>query len=427
MVVAFFNSLLGVGLSIWWSVSSRVARHEFDRSAQGLAWAIRDTYGVISADHHTSDQLTSIASKLDQLNGAFEAGFTRMEATSLDSSQRLLDNLAPQLEQSFSRIVSMPFDRLSDSIDNFERVVVSTAGRHEALIQALHDSADRITTIRGLLDQSMEALATSVESFGSASEDFQLNASASGQLIDQTREAATSLQAVSDDLKLSAEHHHGMIEAMGTSSEAVLGAGASFRDSSSLLQASVAHLSATTEDVKGVLQAAIAESSRGVSESLVAAVQEFRSGLEAVGAKTVAAYEESSSRVIEAVDDSMTDLTDRLSAELNTLAARLPAEVEQLNGAMAATRREIQTAIRSLEASVKALATESPDILNKHLDLYDGALAKATDHFGGTLKAWDDKITDIGQLVGEMRRLSGLAERLVRRLEPPSDGTEAAA
>jgi ABC-type transporter Mla subunit MlaD len=105
----------------------------------------------------------------------------------------------------------------------------------------------------------------------------------------------------------------------------------------------------------------------------------------------------------------------------------LPAEVEQLNGAMAATRREIQTAIRSLEASVKALATESPDILNKHLDLYDGALAKATDHFGGTLKAWDDKITDIGQLVGEMRRLSGLAERLVRRLEPPSDGTEAAA
>jgi ABC-type transporter Mla subunit MlaD len=427
MVVAFVNSLLGVALSIWWSVRSRLARHDFDRSAGELARTIRYRYDVPSVDRQTASQLDHIALQLGRLSGSFDAGFARMQATSLDASQRLLDNLAPRLEESFGRIVSMPFDRLGDSIDNFERIVVATAARHEAIIQALHDSSDRLSTVRSLIDESMVALTSSVQSFGAATDSFERNASASSELVDRTRHAASSLQSVTDELKVSSEQYHGLIKALNLSNEAVAGAGASMRESSSLLRDSAAHLSASTDEMKSVLVNSIAESSRGISEGLVTAVQGFTSGLEEIGTKTVAAYEQSSGRVIEAVDESMTDLTDRLSAELNTLAARLPAEVEQLNAAMGATRREIQAAIRSLEVSVKALANESPEILNKHLDVYDGALAKATDHFGGTLKNWDDKLSAIGDLAVGMSQLAALAERRLAMLERPPEGSEAAA
>jgi ABC-type transporter Mla subunit MlaD len=342
----------------------------------------------------------------------------------------------------------MPFDRLGDSINDFERVVAATANRHEAIIQALHDSADRLAAVRGLLDDSMTALGSSVHSFVAATDSFERNAAASGELVDHTRDAAAALDSVTTDLKLASEQYHGMIEALTASNEAVAGAGASMRESSELLRESASQLSAGTGEMKDLLVSSIAESTHGITEGLITAVQGFTGGLEEVGAKTVAAYEQSSERVIEAVDESMTDLTDRLSAELNTLAARLPAEVEQLNGAMAATRREIQAAINSLESSVKALAQESPKMLNNHLDVYDGALAKATDHFGGTLrswddqaglltkaadqiggtlKGWDDKFAAVGHLAVEMRQLAALAERHLAVIERSPKGPEAAA
>jgi hypothetical protein len=55
---------------------------------------------------------------------------------------------------------------------------------------------------------------------------------------------------------------------------------------------------------------------------------------------------------------------------------------------------------------VNQLAHRTPEALATQLDAYDKALAKATDHFAGTLEQWDAKLDSIQALSGELRQFA---------------------
>jgi paraquat-inducible protein B len=170
-----------------------------------------------------------------------------------------------------------------------------------------------------------------------------------------------------------------------------------FEVASANLERAVATLETATDET--VHQSIIA-----VRNELQGAIALLVDGIQAAGEKSISAYESSSERVAKAVDGRMSDLTDRLSAELATLANRLPAEVESLNQAMIQIRTQIQRATRAMDDSVSQLAHRTPEAMREQLNAYDRALAKAMDHFSGTLDQWSEKVTAIEQFASDLRQ-----------------------
>jgi ABC-type transporter Mla subunit MlaD len=203
-------------------------------------------------------------------------------------------------------------------------------------------------------------------------------------------------------------------EALVTTSDALAMNADQFRESSGRLDGAVAALA-------GASAQAVDDSMEAVREELQAAVQGMISGMTDTSQRTVAAYEDASRKVAEALDEQMTDLADRLRGELATLAAQLPAEMQKLHEASAAIKSSVDRALKSLDAAVGQLSSQSTEVMRAHLVEYERAVASAITHFSGTLTLWETRtaalehattgLADVVRYLGEKSSVDGKAER----------------
>jgi hypothetical protein len=505
MRVAFWNSLLGVFLSIVWTVGSRRARHAFDRACRELADAaearldhatpggqVLQAFGLLSEKldvlgtkldsavgakletviaetrlarleaKSASDTLRqALGAKLDAVVGAKldaltdQSRLARTEATSAsdrlgnalgtkldalaratqNSSSDLVATLAPQLEKSFKSLVDTPFENLSRTVDQYRVTVEQVAERHGYVLEGLDAAvvalgaaqmglaAATADTARCVLQFEAFVERVGAESERSAALIAERGASAAAALEAQTDRATVIVERGNDAAQALAAGVGALHEAAGRQSEVATALGgvsnglhtasADLGRVSSTFGTAAERLEAAVGQIQRISADAAHDTARAAREELQAAIAGMSTALRDFGTQNVAAYEASSRRVIEAVDGRMSDLTERLSAELNTLMVRLPDVAESMTTAARSVRMQLERAVRGLDDAVRQLDVASRQSLKAHLEEYDGAVAKAIDHFSGTLFVWDGRV---GELTGAVRRLE---KAVTRKNGPP--------
>jgi MotA/TolQ/ExbB proton channel family len=417
MVVAFINSLLGVVLSIWWSYRSRSWRHKFDTACDAVRRAARSRLVAVGPGEQMLSLLANIAGHSERAHDSSAAGFAmlaerliNLQSSTERASQQLLDNLSAKLGDSLQAMVSMPFDRLNDSVVRFDEIVKQTADRQEEIKTRLDAAALALSNAEGKLTAGIALAKECVEEFALATLQLREGATAAEGLVDRTQLAAAAIGKSAEEVQRAASRYDEVATSLASANEALNAATTAMTATAATFGSSTANLESAVSTLKAASDETVGQSVVAVRKELETAIHSLVSGLEGSTSQTIKAYEESSQRVVSAVDERMSDLTDRLSAELTTLAARLPAEVESLNQSMIQIRVQIQKATRSMEESVSQLAHRTPEALTMQLDAFDKALGKAMDHFSGTLHQWDGKLGALELLAVELKNLKGQSE-----------------
>lgn len=403
MRVAFLNSLVGVLLSVIWTLWSRTWRHAFDLACEDLRFAVEAAHpGLIGGGQ--------VLSLLTQLSENIRA----LQSSTDQSSRVLLDGLSKNLEKSFEAMVSMPFDRLNESVGNFGEVANILMAQQRAASEQIQSATTALAVAKTELAVSVEATKSCVDQFNVTTSGLHAVTERARGLIDSATEAAESLSTVSHEVLKASDRYESIGEALSNLTGKLSDTSNSVSASANAFGSATERLELATRTIQEASDRVVNDSMDTVRQQLQTAISELVVQLGETSKNTISAYQVSTEAVIEAVDERMSDLTDRLSAELTTLAARLPAEVEALNRAMDQIRTQIQVATRSMDSAVQQLAQETPKKLQTHLDVYDGALAKAMDHFSGTLADWNGKIAEVATLSAALHRLTELAEKQFR-------------
>lgn len=477
MSIAFWNSLVGVLLSILWTIASRRSRHSFDRACRELVDTIEDfgdrvTPGgqVLTALASVNSVLGAVVGRLDDVRDAVGGARSQasQEATALskalgekldviaaatrNSSSELMNTLAPQLEKSFRTLVDTPFQNLSATVAEYRQTVEQVAERHTRVLAGLDAAIGALGTANSDLVEATEGAATCVREFASFVERVGAESErATAQIIErstragetleaQTREAATVLeaqtrqteamlksgQAAADAMGAGAEAFRASTERQGEMSTMLAGAASELRSVAGGLEqisttfgAAAERLEAAVGQVQNLGVSAAEDTARAAREELQEAVTQMTAALTEFGDRNVKAYEASSGRVVQEVDGRMSDLTDRMSAELNTLTVRLPDVAESMTGAAKMVRTQLERAVRQLNDAVRQLDVSSGQSLKARLEEYDGAVAKAVDHFSGTLLLWDGKVAALTDAVRDI-------ESAIQRQRDIVDGADKA-
>jgi chromosome segregation ATPase len=404
MVVAFVNSLLGVLLSVIWTVGSRTRRHSFDVSVLELADQLTARAPRESYEHRVLIALKDLHQTFGSGFGELNAGLKTLQNSTSQSSRVLLVSLSTRLGEALQGLVSMPFDRLNATVESFDRIVKTSVERQESLSQQLDSAAKRLSEAEESLTSALSLAKACIEEFTVASLQLRDNAAAAAEVVTAAQRAVSDLAGVSSDVRSAAERYAAVADTLGTVVTGVQALADALRASSADFAAATNHLDAAVATIRDSSDETVRQSVTAVRSELHEALAGVAASLRTVGEQTISAYEASSQRVAAAVDGKMSDLTDRLSAELTTLASRLPAEVESLNNAMGLIRTQIQRATRSMDAAAQELAHRTPEALHKQFEEYDKALARAMDHFSGTLESWDAKIGVIQEFSVDLRR-----------------------
>lgn len=452
MNVAFINSLVGVVLSILWAVYSRLTRDTFDRACRELVQIVeqrlpRQTPGdqVLQAFERLTvsmgDRLDNVVAELrvsradtksttDALGAALAAKLEGLAAATQGLSSELLTTLAPQLERSFKSLVDTPFENLSRTVEQYRKTVDDVAQRHEEVLESLSVASAALGAAQNGLAAATEANTHCVQQF----EDFvqrisqesdrvsalitergeaaaaALNeqSTRAASLIAQSGETAHSLRNGVEVLKTAAERQHETTVALGSTTESLRTVSNHLDSASSAFTGAAARLEAAAAKIQTLGAETAQDTARAAREELQAAVDQMATALRVFGAQNIEAFESSSRTVVESVDERMSDLTDRLSAELNTLTVRLPEVAESMTNAAKTVRIQLEKAVRGLDDAVRQLDVASRQSLKARLEEYDGAVAKAVDHFSGTLLIWDGRVNELS---GAVRRLESVVSR----------------
>lgn len=435
MRTAFINSLFGVAISVWWTYQSRQARHDFDTAASALwrsfeikfgrparggqvlgalaklAALLADTNSRIEGLYELQDQSSShLAGKIGVLLESNTKGQDRLAGSLLavehavsSSSANLLNSLAPRLEESFKSLVDMPFDRLSTSVDQFREMLQEISRSHVTTLTALDESAKSLALAHKGLGTALEEAEKFVATFGVANRQLQEQVDSAAAIVGQSREAATSLQLSANSLETVSKTHSTLTRALE------LGVHELERTSSSLAAASDAFNLAAgrLEGAVGSIQSLGPETASASLEALQKGlddtVRRFSESLTSFGDRNVAAYEQSTGRVVQVVDNRTSDLTDRMSAELSTLARRLPEATSEISQAVKSMNVQLQRAVATLQQSVRTLDTGTTETLAARLKAYDEMVARAVDHFNGTLMTWGGRVEELTSAVASLR------------------------
>ena len=423
MIVAFGNSLVGVTLSIFWSVGSRRRRHAFTQACERLvavARALRPNLGFEGRLLRQLEALTAVTVEsqrsANEKLGIIASNLTSLQGQTRESSQQLLDNLSSSVGDAFKAMVSMPFDRLQDSVLQFDEVVKATSDRHQEIQHHFESAAARLQDAEAKLTAGIQLARECVEEFSVATMQLREGAINAGVIVEKTHDAAEAITRSAAEVHVASERYQGVSAALGLATTGMNSSASAMRETAADLAASTAQLEAALSTIRQASDDTIEHSAAAVRREMDEAVRVLVDGMREMGQQTVSAYETSSSRVVSTVDVKMSDLTERLSAELTTLASRLPEHVEGLNQSMIQIRNQIKSATSSMDNAVKRLADQTPEVLNKTLDTYDRVLGQAMDHFSGTLLQWDARMGVFEALTAEIRRLPGASS-------PNSSGT----
>lgn len=341
MTTAFVNSIVGVAAAIVWTLGSRAQRHGFDVACAELQDAVQERFGAPSHGTQILDAFATlraevsgtradVATALGEASSALALLAAAQQTTALElagelrglraatsgASRDLLDSLAPRLESAFRTLIDTPFERLSESVERFHRVVDESAVRHEHALAAMSGSTEVLAQSQAALAGGLEAARAVVDEFAAANDALKESTTAASGAVDESRRAATA-----------------------------------FRETA----------------------AAIADTSQ----------QQARTAEVLGGA----------------------------AAELQLVAVRLPESAAEITRAGKLLRRQLRDALHGLDQSVRALDAGSTETLAARLAEYDAMVAKATDHFSGTLLGWDGRIADVGAVARDLGAGLGEARR----------------
>lgn len=401
MSIAFINSLLGVLLSIVWTLGSRKTRHQFDSTARKLAALVEEKRASLGKTTYGARLLRTLVETRvahEESTRRLTEEIRELRAATSGASRELLESLAPKLEESFRALVNLPFERLTKSVDDFRDVVNAVAERSERTLAALDASIESVRLSQEGLERVTRAASASAEAFHEGVETLREGTEAAGAVVAEARRAAESLTASSETFvdvarrqELLAGSLDRTIAELDSASSTIAGAAEDFARGGDRLEAAAARIGKETIDSTNSLL----ESVRAEVEAAVAAMT---ASLTQFGDRTVAAYDESSAKLIENLDARVSDLTDRLSAELQTLAARLPEAASDITRSAAVLRKQLDKAVRGLEQAVKQLDVSSSQSLKARLEEYDKLVAQAVDHFSGTLLTWNGKLEELNEV-----------------------------
>lgn len=449
MTLSFVNSLFGVSLSVWWTVSSRRARHDFDVACREVLTAVEERFGrpahgtqilgafaALQADtkglrEDLKEGLGYVGLAVGRLSAAqqrtgeqLENGLRDLLTATQDASRDLLESLAPRLEQSFKSLVDLPFERLGEAVERFRAVVDDTADRHERTLTALDGAVSQLTTAQEELASATDAARGCVDNFAGVTTLLRETTGAATEVVSDSRRAADALHATVDSMVATHEQQGALTNALGIAVTELRGTAGALDASASRFQVGAKRLEGAAGRIEQLGSEAAENSVRTMREELQAAADQMAAALKAFGDSNVAAYEASSARVIDALDARVTDLTDRLSAELQTLATRLPESASEITRAAAVLRKQLGDSVRGLEQAVRTVDTGTTQTLTARLAEYDGLVAKAVERFSGTLLTWDGRVRELGIAAGELR--TGAVDALREAASAARSATEAA-
>lgn len=409
MVVAFGNSFVGVLLSILWTVGSRRARHRFEQACRALLHAVTDQLPHTSHGQRSIEHLKGVDEGVSRLAQAIE----QLAKNTQESSDRLLENLSKNVGASFESIVNKPFEQVNSSVARFNEMVETAARVHEALLarmdataRQLDEGAARLTTLFATTHECVEEFTTATLQMREAS------AAVEG-VVSETHEAARQMRATADAAKGSVTRIaelvvpiEGASAAMTVTADALSTHAGSFERSTERFERASGELESAVTTLRGASDKIVKIGTEAVASQLGSAIAAMSESLEQTGRRTIAAYEESAGRVVEAVADNMTDLTERMSANLATLGGQIGEQADSMGHVMSDIKRQVEFATRTNRESLDQLAKTTPEVIKAQLSEFDRALARAVDHFSGTLEQWDGKLSAIEELAGELRRAS---------------------
>jgi chromosome segregation ATPase len=431
MRVAFINSLVGVGMSVWWTIRSRRLRHRLDAACGALADAVEDaarSLGRPTQGAMIERQLTAVKESVDLFAAAEEQRGTRfltaltgiqasqrgsadtlrdelkeLRSATYSSSRDLLEKLAPKLEESFKGLVDAPFERLTETVGAFQKTVADLTERHQYVLDGLDSAVAALGAAQTGLAASLATASECVQQFEGAAAGLSEQARATGEILDGTHDAARAIVEAGTTFAHIGERQGALASALEGAVVELRGTAGSLDGASTTLTSGAARLEEAVSKIQRISNDAAQDSVRAVRDELQGAIERMSGAMQAFGERSVRAYEESSGRVIGAVDGRMSDLTDRLSAELTTLAARLPEAVEEMTGAMKDAQRRMTHAVKTMDDAVRQLDAGTRKSLAAQLAEYDRALAQAVDHFSGTLSNWDGRVAELGAASREFK------------------------
>ena len=452
MTISFWNSLVGVALSVSWTLASRFVRHDFDAAAHSLLATVEKQFprpahdtrvlrmlGALERNERALRRQMRVAIRSAAREGqAIQAAqrtlseqlvgeLGQLRAATQGASRELLESLTPRLEQSFRALVDLPFERLGESVERFRAVVDGTADRSRQTLEALDSSVTSLSAAQDGLRDAALAARTSAQAFELGVHALQDGANAAIAVVAESRRAAEALHETTTTLEQAGERQAqlaqsldgAIVELRGTAG-ALDGAAARFTAGAERMEAAAGHIqSLGAEAAESSLQAVRSELEKTVA-AMAATLREF-------GDRSVAAYDSSSARIVEALDARVTDLTDRLSAELQTLATRLPESAAEITRAAGVLRQRLDAAVRGLEQALRSLDAGTTQTLAARLAEYDRLVAQAVDRFSGTLLTWDGKVAELGMGARELRSGMGEMQREVSATLADARGSAEAA
>lgn len=398
MVVAFLNSALGVILSVFWSLRARVVRQEFDLACAEVVNAL---YAADRAPPQTAVLLTALEQRIEQL-----------ATSTAKASGELLRSLSTSVGESVASVVDLPFHQLHERIARLDDLIGRTAVQQAELHSALVTTASQVDSVRQALADGISQAAAIVATFSSTLEALRMTSDGleaiSGALapaVADFTDGTSRLDAFVVGIDAFRQPLAEMATSLRTQQQALDTAAERF-------EGATANLTEAVATIRDVASVTARESAASVQVELQAAIDAMNRELVRLTETNVAAYETATQRVIDVVDSRVTDLTDRMSAELATLSARLPEAVETMHQSTRRMQEQLQVATHRIGDALRELSERTPEALRVQLQQFDQALARAMDHFSGTLHQWDGKVDELGSLARSI-------ESLTPRLQPP--------
>jgi hypothetical protein len=432
MNLAFVNSIIGVMLSIDWTVRSRTLRHAHDVRARALATTVRERFGDPGGDTQVLAALASI------------------EQSVAKSSETISSNLIEALQDLVKKMVEMPFDELGKHVGTFGTVVSASMEAHTATQLALSDSLKAMEAARQVITDAATSATIACAELGPVANTLAEHARQASELLTRTETAtataAAALERITGHMeaqKAVVQALHAAAEGMQAQKDGLQGAHGEFREASAALRSAVTELGATApaiakeafttfreqlaESVTGFAKAfqttgdRTVEAMRGAAETTTATVNEastavvsqFRVAGEVSGAafresgKAVAEnFEKATTELARRIDAHFSDLGDRYIAQLETHVLKLPEAAAEIVQAVAAVRSHLGAAVGKLDGTLNRMDKETSAELRERLKQFDALLAEAVDRFSTTLATWDDQVGKLDERLNALHEES---------------------
>ena len=402
MVVAFLNSLIGVVLSIAWSLRARVVRHTFDQACGAVAEALHD------ADRSPPESAALLSSMNQRLRELAES--------TARSSGELLSSLSTRVGESVASVVDLPFNKLHERIARLDELIGQTSVQQAELHRDLVLTATRVEEVHRDLADGIARAGAIVESFNSTLGGM----TTASDRLDTVSRSLTDLTGSLSEGTLRLEGFVTGMEALrgplGELETALNAQQQALASTSARFEGATLSLEATVGTIRDMASSTARESAASVQVELQVAIEAMNREMVRLTQSNVEAYESATTRVIDVMDTRVSDLTDRISAELTTLSGRLPEAVETMHLSTKRMQEQLTSANQSISEALRELSTRTPEALRAQLEQFDQALARAMDHFSGTLLQWDGKVEELAVLARSIESLStGLRDRPATR------------